>query len=440
MAEKQLPKSIESEKAVIIRALLDQGAIADAADMIGPTDFSAPKHQHIWAALLRMVDAGVPVDLPSLVGQLEKDRTLDQVSAAYVAAMIDEYPMAVDMVHNAKAVREKSIIRQTLAAGQEIANQAWTATDAGALLSAAEEKILSIHGRQKSRIERIGVLMDRFVDVLEDRSKRASKITGLATGFSGIDDMTAGLQASDLIILAARPSMGKSALAWQIAANSARTGVPWAFFSLEMSGESLMARNLASEATVPANHLRTGYINREDWERINRAHDRVETWPIWIDDTPGLTPIEMRARARRLARDQNIKGIVVDYLQLMGSATAKYERRDLEIGDISRSLKAMAMELKVPVVALSQLNRKLEDRNDKRPKLSDLRESGALEQDADLVLFIYRDEVYNKDEHNPNRGKAEVILAKQRNGPTGTIPLLFWDRYIKFGNPVEGVV
>jgi replicative DNA helicase len=276
------------------------------------------------------------------------------------------------------------------------------------------------------------------MDALEERQGNKTLVTGVSTGFTQMDQYTSGLQNSDLIILAARPSMGKTSFALNIARNAAvETNIPSAVFSLEMSKEQLAMRLLCAEARMDSSRLRTGFLSDNDLAALTDAADVLSRAPIYIDDTADISAMEIRAKARRLKMEKNLGLIVIDYVQLMKSRQNS-ERRDLEISEISRSLKALAKELNLPVVALSQLNRKLEERSDKRPQLSDLRESGALEQDADLVAFIYRDEVYNKDPNNPHRGKAEIILAKHRNGPTGTVLLTFLNAYTRFENPAFG--
>ena len=280
----------------------------------------------------------------------------------------------------------------------------------------------------------ISKIIETNIDALEERQGNRALVTGVTTGFSKLDTLTSGFQNSDLIILAARPAMGKTAFALNMARNAAvEGGVPVAVFSLEMSKEQLSLRMLCAEARVDSSRIRSGFLNQEDWNRITDAAGRLTESPIFIDDSPDISTTSIRTKSMRMKMDKGLGLIIIDYLQLMRSSTNS-ERRDLEISDISRSLKILAKELNVPVVALSQLNRKLEERSDKRPQLSDLRESGALEQDADLVAFIYRDEVYNRDENNPHRGTAEIILAKQRNGPTGVAHLAFLKSYTRFEN------
>jgi len=302
----------------------------------------------------------------------------------------------------------------------------------------AEKAVFEISGNEsRQSFYTLSSLVQKNIDALEERQGNKSLITGVPTGYSRLDNLTSGLQNSDLVILAARPSMGKTALALNIARNvavDANIGV--AVFSIEMSREQLSMRLLCSEARIDSSRLRSGFFSREDWVNLTGAAEVLSEAPIYIDDSPDISAMGIRAKARRLKMDKNIGLIIIDYLQLMKSSSSS-ERRDLEISEMSRSLKALAKELSLPVMALSQLNRKLEERQDKRPQLSDLRESGALEQDADVVAFIYRDEVYNRDENNPNKGTAELLLKKQRNGPTGEIKLAFLNTYTRFENLAE---
>ena len=299
----------------------------------------------------------------------------------------------------------------------------------------AEQSVFQIaENKTRKSFHAISELIEHNIDKLEERQGNKTLITGVPTGFTDLDHLTSGLQASDLIILAARPSMGKTAFALNIARNAAiEANIPVAIFSLEMSKEQLSMRMLCAEARVDSHRLRGGFLSNEDWHNLTHAASVLSEAPIYIDDSPDISALDIRAKARRLKMEKSLGLVIIDYLQLM-KARSQSERRDLEISDISRALKSLAKELSLPVVALSQLNRKLEERNDKRPKLSDLRESGALEQDADLVTFIYRDEVYNRDENNPNRGKAEILVSKHRNGPTGDIPLAFIHAYTRFEN------
>jgi len=350
--------------------------------------------------------------------------------------IVDAVPLAVNAAHYAGIIRRKAALRSLIRTGNEIINRCSKCGDeVEEAIDFAERSImeLSITSAQAT-CRRVGELMVEVIDRLEERQKNRAVITGIPSGYIDLDRMTAGFQKSDLIILAARPSMGKTALALNIARYAAvEADVPVAIFSLEMSEEQLAERLLSAESRVDAGRLRGGYISRDDWLNINNAAGNLAAAPIFIDDSTDLTAWDIRARSRRLKREEDIGLVVIDYLQLIKSRQSA-ERRDLEISEISRTLKSLAKDLKIPVIALSQLNRMLEKRGDKRPILSDLRESGALEQDADLVVFIYRDEVYNQGNMMPNESIAEITLAKQRNGPTGTLNLAFVKSFTRFEN------
>jgi replicative DNA helicase len=356
--------------------------------------------------------------------------------ASYLARLVDSVPLAVNARHYAKIIHDKASLRRMIEKANAIIKRCFEQTgEAEDVIDFAEASIFEISEKKaRQSFFPLSKIILGNIETLEEKQGNHSLVTGVPTGFTRFDVMTSGLQNSDLIILAARPSMGKTALALNIARNAAvDANVPVAVFSLEMSKEQLSLRMLCSEARIDSSRLRGGSFSMDDWHRITDAAGILSEAPIYIDDSPSLSAMEIRAKARRLKMDKNIGLIIIDYLQLMqGRASA--ERRDLEISEISRSLKALAKELELPVMALSQLNRMLEQRTDKRPRLSDLRESGALEQDADLVAFIYRDEVYNKEEDNPNRGTAEILLSKQRNGPTGDIYLSFLNSYTRFEN------
>jgi replicative DNA helicase len=355
---------------------------------------------------------------------------------AHRGRLLDAVPLAVNAQHYARIVHDKAVLRRLIEKANAITKRCFQEQGgADDIIDFAEASIFEVTEKKaRQAFYPLSKLIDSNIDFLEEKQKNKSLVTGVPTGFSHIDNLTSGLQNSDLIILAARPSMGKTALALNIARNAAvDAGVPVAIFSLEMSKEQLSLRLLCAEARIDSSRLRSGFFSMEDWERLTDAAGVLSAAPIFIDDSPSLSAMEVRAKARRLKMDKNIGLIIIDYLQLM-QARGSAERRDLEISEISRSLKALAKEINLPVVALSQLNRMLEQRNDRRPRLSDLRESGALEQDADVVAFIYRDEVYNKEENNPHKGTAEIILAKQRNGPTGEVRLTFLSVYTRFEN------
>ncbi|MDM8526545.1 replicative DNA helicase [Desulfococcaceae bacterium HSG8] len=432
------PRNIEAEESILSVILIDNNALLDIIEIISPEDFYKPAHQIIFNAVTELFSKNEPIDIVTLLNKLKEDGNLEKIGGAtYLARLINEIPLAANAPHYAKIIRDKACLRRLIEKTNAIAKRCFE--DRGEVddvIDFAEHSIFEIsEDKINPSFYPIGRIMDSTIDTLEERQGNRSMVTGVPTGYNRLDEMTAGLQPSDLIILAARPSMGKTALAMNIARNAAVDGsVPVAIFSLEMSKEQLSMRMLCSEARVDSSRLRSGFFSKDDWMNLTDAAGILSESPIFIDDSPSISVTEVRAKARRLKMEKNLGLIIIDYLQLMrGRASA--ERRDLEIAEISKSLKALAKELEVPVVALSQLNRKLEERGDKRPVLSDLRESGSLEQDSDLVAFIYRDEVYNKDENNPNRGTAEVIVAKQRNGPIGTAPLTFINKYTRFENP-----
>jgi replicative DNA helicase len=391
----------------------------------------------MFTAITELFSKDEPVDLVTLTNILRERGWLEGIGgASYLANLVDTVPLAVNAQYYAKIIHEKACLRQLIEKTNAIAKRCFEDQgDVESVIDFAETSIFEIsENKIKPAFYPIGKIIEINIDALEERQGNKALVTGVPTGFTKLDELTAGLQKSDLVILAGRPGMGKTACALNIAKNSAvDANIPVAIFSLEMSKEQLSFRMLSSEARVDSSRLRRGFITQDDWIKITDAAGFLSQAPIFIDDSPNITVLEIRAKSRRLKMESDIGLIIIDYIQLMkGRASA--ERRDLEISEISRSLKALAKELDIPVLALSQLNRKLEERSDKRPQLSDLRESGALEQDADIVAFIYRDELYNKDENNPNKGKAEIILAKQRNGPTGIATLTFLATYTRFEN------
>jgi len=366
----------------------------------------------------------------------EHDRLEEIGGAAYLANLVDTVPLAVNAQYYAKIVYDKACLRRLIEKTNSIAKRCFEDRgDVDSVIDFAESSIFEIsENKIRPTFYPIGKIIESNIDVLEERQGNRALVTGVATGFTKLDELTAGFQKSDLVILAGRPGMGKTALALNIAKNAAvDSNIPVAIFSLEMSKEQLSLRMLSSEARIDSSRLRRGFISQDDWIKITDSAGILSQAPIFIDDSPSITALEIRAKSRRLKMEKDIGLIIIDYLQLMKGRVSA-ERRDLEISEISRSLKALAKELDLPVVALSQLNRKLEERSDKRPQLADLRESGALEQDADVVAFLYRDELYNRDENNPNKGKAELIVSKQRNGPTGFTILTFLDTYTRFEN------
>ncbi len=431
------PQNIEAEQSILSAILIDNNVLLDVIELLAAEDFYKTAHQKIYSAIIDLFDKGEPVDLVTLANNLDESGHLEDVGgASYLARLVDAVPMAVNAQHYAKIVHDKASLRRLIEKSNAIAKRCFKDEgDVDEVIDFAETAIFEISEKKsKQSFYPLSKLILRNIETLEEKQGNRSLVTGVPMGFTLLDNMTSGLQNADLIILAGRPSMGKTALALNIARNAAvEANIPVAVFSLEMSKEQLSLRMLCAEARLDSSRLRGGYFSMEDWHRLTDSAGVLSESSIYIDDTPSLSAMEIRAKARRLKMDKNIGLVIIDYLQLMQGRSSA-ERRDLEISEISRSLKALAKELNLPVLALSQLNRMLEQRNDKRPKLSDLRESGALEQDADVVAFIYRDEIYNTDENNPKRGTAEIILAKQRNGPVGEVRLAFLNSYTRFEN------
>lgn len=431
------PQNIEAEQAVLGTVLIQDKALLKVIDLLQPGDFYRDAHKTIYAAMMALFDKHEPQDLITVTGLLSDQNKLEDVGgAAYLASLTDIIPFTGTLVHHARIIRKKSILRRLIQTSTEVAARCYDAQDdIDTLVDEAEKTIFEIaHSKKGEGFQPMSSVVPKAFDRINRLFDKQEHITGVATGYDELDRITAGLQPAEMIILAARPSMGKTALAMNIVQHAAMIGkVPVAVFSLEMSVESLALRMLCSLGPIDSQRIRTGRLIDSDWPKLTRATGMLSEAPIYIDDTPGLTVLEMRAKARRLKSEQDLGLIVVDYLQLMQGKSSS-ENRAQEISDISRSLKAMAKELNVPVLALSQLNRSLENRTDKRPQLADLRESGAIEQDADVIMFIYRDEVYNRAEGNPNRGLAEIIVGKQRNGPTGVIKLSFLGEYTRFEN------
>ena len=431
------PQSLEAEESILSAILVDNNTLLEILEILSPEDFYRSAHQKIFSAISELFSRNEPVDLVTLTNILREHDRLEEIGgAAYLANLVDTVPLAVNAQYYAKIVYDKACLRRLIEKTNSIAKRCFEDRgDVDDVIDFAETSIFEIsENKIRPTFYPIGKIIESNIDVLEERQGNRALVTGVATGFTKFDELTAGLQKSDLVILAGRPGMGKTALALNIAKNAAvDANIPVAIFSLEMSKEQLSLRMLSSEARIDSSRLRRGFISQDDWIKITDSAGVLSQAPIFIDDSPNITALEIRAKSRRLKMEKDLGLIIIDYLQLMKGRVSA-ERRDLEISEISRSLKALAKELDLPVVALSQLNRKLEERSDKRPQLSDLRESGALEQDADVVAFLYRDELYNKDENNPNKGKAELIVSKQRNGPTGFTILTFLDTYTRFEN------
>ena len=431
------PQNTEAEASILSAILIDNSILLDVLELLSPEDFYKSTHKFIFAGMSELFARNEPVDLVTLTNLLREQKQLEKIGGAtYLASLVDSVPLAVNAQHYARIIRDKAALRLLIKKSNDITKKCFE--DGGnvdGVIDFAESAIFEISGeKNKQAFYSLGQIIETNIDALEERQGNKSLLTGVPTGFTYFDNLTSGCQNSDLIIIAARPSMGKTALALNIARNAAiDANIPVGFFSLEMSKEQLSMRMLCAEARIDSSRLRGGFFTREDWVQLTDAASILSEAPIYIDDSPDISAMSIRAKSRRLKLDKNIGMIFIDYLQLMRGPTTA-ERRDLEISEISRSLKALAKEINIPVVALSQLNRKLEERSDKRPQLSDLRESGALEQDADVVAFIYRDEIYNRDENNPQKGKAEIIIAKQRNGPVGVVQLTFLGTYTRFEN------
>jgi len=424
------PQNMEAEQSVLGGILLDNQALNAAQEILSHQDFYSDAHKKIFIAMQELADHNEPVDFVTLADHLRDKQQLDQVGgAAYLASLVDNVPSAANIAYYARIVREKAIVRHLISAATDILAKSYEpAAEVDDILDEAEHAIFEISQNKirQSFYPLKDVIKDSF-RTIERLYENKELITGVPTGFDKLDELTSGFQLSDLIIIAGRPSMGKTAFALNIACHAAVTSkVPVAVFSLEMSKEQLAMRLLSSLAKVDSQRIRKGFLGETDWPKLTSAAGTLSDAPIFIDDTPAITVLEMKAKSRRLKAEHGLGLIIIDYLQLMRSAGGK-ESREQEISEISRSLKALAKELHVPVVALSQLNRKVEDRTNRRPQMADLRESGAIEQDADVIVFIYRDEVYNHSEDNPKKGIAEINIAKQRNGPTATIELAFWN-------------
>jgi len=449
MADEQLeslklpPHSIEAEQSVIGGLLLENEALDKIADILRADDFYQHDHKTIFQHISKLIEHNRPADIVTVAESLESTAELSSIGGiAYLGALAQNTPTAANIRRYAEIVRERSVMRKLVVVGSDIADSAYNPNgrDAQQLLDEAEAKIFQIaEGGQRSSqgfqdIKELLPQVAERIDMLFSRDNQ-SDVTGIPTGFSDLDSMTSGFQGGDLIIVAGRPSMGKTAFSLNIAENVALdTGLPVAVFSMEMASTQLAMRMIGSVGRLDQHRMRTGRLEDEDWEKLTTALGRLNEAPIFIDEGAGLSSFDVRARARRLHRQTGKLGlIVVDYLQLMAAPAGKQgENRATEISEISRSLKALAKELDVPVVALSQLNRSVEQRPDKRPVMSDLRESGAIEQDADLILFIYRDEVYNPD--SADKGTAEIIIGKQRNGPIGRVRLTFIGQHTRFEN------
>ena len=429
------PQFLEGERAILGGLLIDNEALPRVLGTLSADDFYREAHRNVYKAITDLFNRNEPVDWVTLTATLKETGLLESVGGpAFLAELVDAVPSAANIEHYTRVVKEKAVLRQLISASTEISTRCYE--EHGSIdefVDRCEELIFKVgESRIQSGFVHVKPLMTEAFKMVESLYERKENITGVASGFSDLDGLTAGFQRSDLIIIAGRPSMGKTSFALNVAMNAAIDGgVPTAVFSLEMSKEQIALRILCAKARVNLKSLRTGYLIQEDWGRLTQAVGSISDSPLYVDDTPAINTLEIRAKARRLKKERDLGLIVVDYLQLMRGAT-KSDSREKEISEISRSLKALAKEIEVPVIALSQLNRKVEERPNKRPQLADLRESGAIEQDADVILFIYRDEVYNKSEDNPKKGEAEIIVGKQRNGPIGMCTAAFDARFSTF--------
>lgn len=429
------PHNLEAEQSVLGSIIMDHEAVIVASEILRPSDFYRPDHQEIYSAVLDLYTSNSPVDLVTIQNRLSEKGVLEQVGGiGYLAELATIVPTSAHIRQYARIVEDKAILRRLIKASQEITAKSFEGDEAlPELMGFAEKQIFDIiQNRHTDEFSHINEILVTAIDKIEQAHVTQGGVTGVPTGFTDLDYKTAGMQPSDLILVAARPSMGKTAFSLNVIQTAAiKHKKKVAVFSLEMAKDQLVNRMLCAEALVDAQKVRTGNLDQEDWDRIARAVPTIAAADIFIDDTPGISVMDMRAKCRRLKMEKGLDLIMIDYLQLM-SGSAKSDSRQQEISEISRSLKALAREMNAPVIALSQLSRACETRADHRPMLSDLRESGAIEQDADVVMFLYRDEYYHPDTDKPNTG--EVIIAKQRNGPTGTVELVWLGQYTKFAD------
>ena len=441
--DRALPHNLEAERSVLGAILINNHAFNQAAEVIDAQDFFRDAHRRIFEKMITLTDRSDPVDLVTLKDELARAGELDEVGGpAYISALTDGVPRSANIEHYARIVKEKSTLRRLIQSATDVLSRAYDAEeDADSLLDEAERSIFQIaDDRMRSGFVRVSELADSGYQLIEQLQQQRGLVTGVPTGFVDLDEMTSGFQPSDLVIVAARPSMGKTSFVMNIAMHCGiEAGKTVGVFSLEMSKEQLFLRILTSEARVDAHRFRGGFLGEQDYARLVQAFGRLHEAKVFIDDTPSAGILEMRAKARRLKLEHGLDMLVVDYLQLM-QGRGRFDNRQQELASISRSLKILAKELQVPILALSQLSRAPETRGDHRPQLSDLRESGALEQDADVVLFIFREEMYPVEgQPNPeSEGIAEIIIGKQRNGPTGAVRLAFLKQYTRFENLAQG--
>jgi replicative DNA helicase len=427
------PQNNEAEQSVLGAVFLSKEALITAIEILRPEDFYKTAHQRIFKTMLDLYERGEPVDLVTVTAELQDHKLLDEVGGVtYLTEIASSVPTAANIEYYARIVEEKSLLRRLIRTATKIANDGYTREDdVSEIIADAEKYILEIaQNRNSGGFTPIRDVLLETYERIEFLSQRRGDVTGIPSGYPDLDKMTSGFQRSDLIILAARPSVGKTAFALNVAQNvAARAGETVAIFSLEMAASQLVQRMICAEGNLDASKMRTGWLEEDDWQKLTMAIGTLAKAPIYIDDTPGITVQDIRAKCRRLQAEKGLGLILIDYLQLI-QGRGRGENRQQEVSEISRTLKGIARELNVPVIALSQLSRSVEQRQDKRPMMSDIRESGSIEQDADIVAFLYRDDYYDKETENKN--VIEVIIAKQRNGPTGTVELAFLKEYNKF--------
>lgn len=441
ITDKVPPQNIEAEQSILGSIMIENDAFPKVIETISREDLYKESHRKIFDAMIELFEKSEPIDLITISEELRKRNVLEEIGGeAYLSTLASQVPTAANVRYHAKIIREKALLRALIKSSSEIASKVYEENlDADELVDHAERIIFNISDKRiKTSFVELKSLIKGSFETIEHLYDKKSAITGIASGFKDLDERTSGFQRSDLIVIGGRPSMGKTAFSLNIARHvGVEMKEPVAIFSLEMSKEQLAMRMLCSEAMVDSNNVRKGFIRKDDWSKLTNAAGRLTEAPIYIDDSSSTTVLEMRAKARRLKLEhKGLSLVIVDYLQLM-RGRGNFERREQEISDISRSLKALAKELAVPVIALSQLNRGVEQRHEKKPTLADLRESGAIEQDADVIIFLYRDEVYNKN--TPEKNKAEINIAKQRNGPTDTISLTFFPNYTRFTDYTERI-
>ncbi|MFY0544023.1 replicative DNA helicase [Brevibacillus sp. H7] len=427
------PQNNEAEQSVLGAVFLSKEALITAMEILRPEDFYKTAHQRIFKTMLDLYEKGEPVDLVTVTAELQDHKLLDEVGGVtFLTEIASSVPTAANVEYYARIVEEKSLLRRLIRTATKIANDGYSREDdVGEIIADAEKYIMEIaQNRNSGGFTPIRDVLLETYERIEFLSQRRGDVTGIPSGYPDLDKMTSGFQRSDLIILAARPSVGKTAFALNVAQNvAARAGETVAIFSLEMAASQLVQRMICAEGNLDASRMRTGWLEEDDWQKLTMAIGTLAKAPIYIDDTPGVTVQDIRAKCRRLQAERGLGLILIDYLQLI-HGRGKGDNRQQEVSEISRTLKGIARELNVPVIALSQLSRSVEQRQDKRPMMSDIRESGSIEQDADIVAFLYRDDYYDKETENKN--VIEVIIAKQRNGPTGTVELAFLKEYNKF--------